>query len=135
MSWVIDSSVAMAWCFEDETTQRTEALLDRLETDPAVVPLHWSLEVANVLRSAVRKGRLTKSAAAEKLSALASLPIRYDTLTHQLAFTATWQLVQKHGLTSYDAAYLELAVRLGAPLATNDEELIAAAKKAGVALL
>lgn len=135
MSWVVDCSIAMAWCFEDEATERTETLLDRLEADPAVVPLHWGLEVANVLRSAVRKGRVTDKAAAEKLMALMSLPLRYDSLTHQLAFTATWQVVRKYGLTSYDAAYLELALRLGAPLATNDEELAAAARQASVPLL
>ena len=135
MSWIVDCSMAMAWCFEDEATERTELLLDRLEADPAVVPLHWSLEVANVLRSAVRKGRLSEDNAAEKLMVLMSLPLRYDSLTHQLAFTSTWQLVRKYGLTSYDAAYLELALRLGAPLATNDDELAAAARHAGVVLL
>lgn len=135
MSWIVDCSMAMAWCFEDEATERTELLLDRLEADPAVVPLHWSLEVANVLRSAVRKGRLSEDNAAEKLMVLMSLPLRYDSLTHQLAFTSTWQLVRKYGLTSYDAAYLELAMRLGAPLATNDDELAAAARHAGVVVL
>lgn len=135
MSWVVDCSIAMAWCFEDETTPRTEQLLDRLNSDPAVVPLHWPLEVVNVLRSAVRKGRLTKKDATEKLGVVMSLPVRYDALTHQLVSTATWQLVQKYDLTSYDAAYLELAIRLGAPLATDDDALRTAAGRAGVKLL
>lgn len=135
MSWVLDCSIAMAWCFEDESTPRTEQLLDRLNSDPAVVPLHWPSEVANVLRSAVRKGRLTKASATERLAVLTSLPIRYDALTHQLASSATWQLVKKYDLTSYDAAYLELAIRLGAPLATNDGDLRAAAERAGVETL
>lgn len=135
MTWVVDSSVALAWCFEDEVTVRTEALLDRTENDPVVVPLHWPLEVTNVLRSAVRRGRLSETKAAENAATLMSLPIRYDSLTHQQAFTGSWQLAQKYKLTSYDAAYLELAVRLGAALATNDEELMEAARKAGVTLL
>lgn len=135
MSWILDCSIAIAWCFEDETTSRTDQLLDRVESDIAVVPLHWSLEIANVLRSVVRRGRLTKADAAERLGVLMSLPIRYDTLTHQLACTATWQLCQEHDLTSYDAAYLELAIRLGAPLATDDDALRAAALRVGVELL
>jgi predicted nucleic acid-binding protein len=135
MSWIVDCSVAMAWCFEDEADARTEALLDRLEDEPVVVPLHWPLEVTNVLRSAVRKGRLTETASGKKAAALLSLPVRYDSMTHLLAFTNTYQLAQKHKLTSYDAAYLELAVRLGAALATNDQDLMNAARKAGVALI
>lgn len=135
MTWIVDSSVAMAWCFEDELTKRTEALLDRLEADPVVVPVHWALEVTNVLRSAARKGRLTEAQAAAKAATLMSLPIRYDTLTHQVAFTETYQLARKHRLTSYDAAYLELALRVDAPLATNDEDLSQAAGRAGIQLL
>ena len=135
MSWVADCSLAMAWCFEDEVTPRTEALLDRTETDPVVVPLHWALEVTNVLRTAVKRGRLTEARSLQKAAALMSLSVRYDSLTHQLAFTSTYQLAQKYKLTSYDAAYLELAIRLGADLATTDDGLIHAAKKAGVILL
>ena len=135
MSWVADCSLAMAWCFEDEATPRTEALLDRTETDAVVVPLHWPLEVTNVLRNAVKRGRLTEAQAAQKSAALMSLSVRFDHLTHQLAFTTTYQLAQKYKLTSYDAAYLELAIRLGAELATNDDDLMRAAKRAGVVLL
>jgi len=135
MTWIADCSLAMAWCFQDEATPRTEALLDRTENDPVVVPLHWPLEVTNVLRSAVKRGRLTEAQSAQKAAALMSLALRYDPLTHQLAFTSTYHLAQKYKLTSYDAAYLELALRLGAALATNDADLIHAAKKAGVTLL
>jgi predicted nucleic acid-binding protein len=83
----------------------------------------------------VRRGRLTEVQSEKKVAALMSLPIRYDSMTHQLAFTSTYLLAQKHKLTSYDAAYLELAIRLGAALATNDKELIAAARNTGVILL
>jgi predicted nucleic acid-binding protein len=135
MTWIVDGSVAMAWCFEDEATRRTQALLDRTESDPVVVPLHWPLEVSNVLRSAVKRGRLSEAKAAAKVAALMSLPLRYDSLTHQLAFTGAYLLARKYKLTSYDAAYLELALRLGAPLATNDEDLAEAARKAAVTIL
>jgi predicted nucleic acid-binding protein len=135
MSWVADCSITMAWCFEDETTPRTEALLDRTETDAVIVPLHWPLEVTNVLRTAVKRGRLTELQSTKKAAALMSLPVNYDKLTHQLAFTTIYQLAQKFKLTTYDAAYLELAIRLGAELATNDEDLIAAAKKNGIVCL
>ncbi len=135
MTWIADSSIAIAWCFEDETTPRTEALLAKTESDIVVVPLHWPLEVTNVLRTAVRRGRLTEPESSKKVAALMSLPVRYESQTHSLAFTATFQLAQKHKLTSYDAAYLELAIRTGAALATNDDELMAAAKQSGVVLL
>jgi predicted nucleic acid-binding protein len=135
MNWVVDCSMAMAWCFEDEATPRTQALLDRTEDEAFVVPLHWPLEVTNVLRTAVKRGRLSEAKSVERASALASLSLRYDLLTHQLAFTSIYQMAQKYKLTTYDASYLELAVRLGAELATNDEDLAQAAKKAGVVLL
>jgi predicted nucleic acid-binding protein len=135
MSWIVDCSVAMTWCFEDQADARTEVLLDRTEIEPFVVPLHWSLEVTNVLRTAVKRGRLTESQSTKKAAALMSLPMRFDLLTHQVAFTTTFQLAQKYNLTSYDAAYLELAIRLGAALATNDESLIIAAKKTGISLI
>lgn len=135
MSWVVDYSVAIAWCFEDEATPRTEGLLDRLQSEPAIAPTHWPLEVANVLRTAVKRGRLTESQAAKKIAAIMSLPVRYDPLTHLLAFTTTYELARKHKLTSYDAAYLELSTRLGAELATNGQALADAARKAGVVLL
>jgi predicted nucleic acid-binding protein len=135
MNWVADCSMAMAWSFKDEATPRTQALLNRTEDDPFVVPLHWPLEVTNVLRNAVKRGRLTEAQSVERASALASLSLRYDLLTHQVAFTSIYQMAQKYKLTTYDAAYLELAIRLGAELATNDEGLAQAAKKAGVVLL
>lgn len=63
-----------------------------------------------------------------------SIGVRYDSMTHLLAFTSIYELAQKYNLTSYDAAYLELAIRLGAPLATNDQDLINAAGQAGISL-
>ena len=135
MSWIADCSVAMAWCFEDEVTPRTESLLDRTRTDGLILPGHWPLEVTNVLRSAARKGRLTETQALQRAAILMSLPIQYDSLTHIVAFTSTYRLAARYKLTMYDAAYLELAIRIGASLATNDQDLAHAADQCGVDLL
>ena len=131
--FVIDTSVAMAWCFQDEATQATEAVLDLLRTDQAVVPAIWPLEVANVLLVAERRGRLTEAQASRFLELLAQLPINVDTSPTDMAgIVATGR---RHTLSSYDASYLLLAERLGATLATLDKPLAKAARKAGVQLL
>jgi predicted nucleic acid-binding protein len=133
MPFVLDASVAMAWCFEDETTGDTEAMLDKLTEDPAVVPSLWEFEVANVLLVAERRGRLTEFQAARFVELLGRLPITVDlappTMTTLLAAG------RRHELSAYDAAYLVLAERDGIPLATQDEKLRAAARSAGVPLL
>jgi predicted nucleic acid-binding protein len=130
---VIDTSVAMAWCFEDEATLATEAVLDLLRDDQVVVPAIWSLEVANVLLVAERRGRLSEAQASRFLELLAQLPINVDTSPTDMAgIVATGR---RHTLSCYDAAYLLLAERLGATLATLDKPLAKAARKAGVQLL
>ena len=135
MSWIADCSIAMAWCFEDEVTPRTESLLERTRTEALILPGHWPLEVTNVLRTAARKGRLTEAQALRRAELLMSLPIQYDSLTHIVAFTSTYRLAARYKLTVYDAAYLELAIRLGTSLATNDHDLARAADHCGVDLL
>ena len=135
MEWVFDVSVTMAWCFDDERTDETDALFRRLTTSPAVVPQLWPLEVANVLALAARKGRLPLAKRTQFLAVLRGSPIHIDLATANNAFDATLALADTHGLTAYDAAYLELAMRRGVPLATLDQELRAAASAAGVPLL
>jgi predicted nucleic acid-binding protein len=135
MQWVFDASVAMAWCFEDEKTAATEALLDRLLVTPAAVPQLWSYEVGNVLALATRRGRITTAARSQFVAMLNVLPIQFDSISSQQALNATLALADAHGLTVYDASYLELAMRLGVPLASLDGDLRAAASAAGVALL
>ncbi|HZV26897.1 MAG TPA: type II toxin-antitoxin system VapC family toxin [Acidothermaceae bacterium] len=131
--FVIDTSVAMAWCFEDEATQATEAVLDLLRTDQVVVPAIWPLEVANVLLVTERRGRLSEAQASRFLELLAQLPLNVDTSpTDMVGIVATGR---RHTLSSYDASYLLLAERLGATLATLDKPLAKAARKAGVQLL
>lgn len=138
MSWVFDASIAMAWCFDDEKTPDTEALLDRLDQEPATVPQLWYLEIANVLSVAMRKrtqARITEPQRSQFLGMLASAPIHVDLQTHQYAWGTILNLADKHKLSTHDAAYLELAMRLGVPLATLDTELRSAAKAAGVSVL
>jgi predicted nucleic acid-binding protein len=138
MAWVFDASIAMAWCFDDEKTAETDALLDRLDKEPAVVPQLWYLEVANVLTMAMRKrvkARITEPQRTQFLGMLAAAPIRVDLEAHVHAWGTILNLADKHKLSTYDAAYLELAMRLGAPLATLDTELATAAKNVGVVVL
>ncbi|MGQ0624696.1 MAG: type II toxin-antitoxin system VapC family toxin [Sporichthyaceae bacterium] len=133
MVFVIDASVTMAWCFEDESTPPTEAVLDQLATDEAIVPTLWRLEVANVLLVAQRRGRVSEAQATRFVAALEQLPIRIDPAAPELA--AVLATGRAHQLSAYDATYLLLAARLGVPLATTDAALTRAAGAAGVALL
>ena len=129
---VVDASVSMAWCFEDEATQATDALLDRVAVEGAVVPQLWGLEVCNVLLVAQRKGRISEAQSARFLALLHQLPIRTDPSGTALAEVLA--LGSRHGLTAYDAAYLALAERHAAALATLDADLREAATAAGVEL-
>jgi len=135
MSFVIDSSVTMTWCFEDEATPQTDHLLRRLTDEGAHVPALWPLEVLNVLMMAERRGRISPTQRHDRQILLRSLPVTVDTETAGQAWTITNQLAERHGITLYDAAYLELAGRLGLPLATLDAELRQAATTSGVPLL
>jgi predicted nucleic acid-binding protein len=131
--FVIDTSVAMAWCFEDEATEAADLVLDRLREDEAVVPAIWPLEVANVLLVAERRGRLTEAQVSRFLGLLTQLPIEVDDAPRELAGIVA--AGRRHELSSYDASYLVLAERLGASLATLDGRLSKAAERAGVELL
>jgi predicted nucleic acid-binding protein len=131
--FVLDASVTMAWCFEDEATPDTDAVLDRLGTDEAAVPAIWPLEVANVLLIAERRGRVSEAQSSRFAGLLAQLPIHVDDHPGDIAALAA--LGRRHELSSYDASYLALAQRLGAGLATLDRPLAGAAVRAGVHLL
>lgn len=133
--FVIDCSIAMAWCFGDEATPKTAALLDRLDDDSAVVPAHWFLEVTNVLAMAEKRKRISAAQSSAFLSMLRTLEIFLDADTATRAFDQVLPLCRKHGLTSYDAAYVELALRRQLPLASLDAQLRTAAKHLGVELL
>lgn len=136
MEWVFDASVTMAWCFDDERSPETDALFDRVAAgSPAVVPQIWPLEVANVLTLVVRKGRINQTQRRQFLAILESAAISIDVLPAKPIFSDVLQLAEKHRLTAYDASYLELAMRLGLPLATLDAALVKAARATGVRLL
>lgn len=135
MSLVLDSSVALAWIYVDETTDEVKAVLTGLGQGSAWVPGLWRLEIANVLEMGVRRGRHSTKFRDETLADLALLPIHVDSETDRQAWTETLDFAERHRLTLYDAAYLELAVRRKLPLATLDRELRAAAKAEGVPLL
>ena len=118
--FILDASVAGAWLLEETTNPLAERTLVLLEDDEAAVPHIWHLEVRNCLLVALRRGRIESSGLAERLAALYSLPVRTDTDTDlDIAFA----LAERHGLSFYDAVYLELAKRRFAPLATFDKAL------------
>ena len=134
MPFVLDASVALAWSFRDEQNAYAHRMLRRLEDDPAVVPVVWMLEVANGLLVAERRGRFTAADVAQVYGTLADLPIEWSDLTLDQALGPVLDLARAHGLSAYDAAYLELAMREGLPLATQDEALRAATQRVGVPL-
>jgi len=135
MPFVLDSSVALSWVLPDEQPSRVDALCDRLIEEPAVVPAIWVLEVGNVLLTAARRDRIT-TAELERLAALLSgLPIETDTdgIAHGLDQVLT--IARDNALTTYDAAYLELAQRRSLPLATLDRRLSRVARNLQISLL
>ena len=132
---VLDASSVLAWCFEDEGGPEADALIERVAADGATVPGLWSLEIANGLTMGERRGRVTPAESAAFIAMIEELPIVADRATAARALHETLGLARTHGLTTYDAAYLELAMRLGLPLATGDRNLEAAAKRVGVALV
>jgi predicted nucleic acid-binding protein len=127
MSLVLDSSVTLAWVYCDETTEPVRQVFDRLSQTGAWVPGIWRLEVANVLEMGIRRKRHSAAFRDGTLADLAQLPIQVDGDTHQQAWHMTLRLAERHRLTLYDAAYLELALRRALPLATLDEDLRRAA--------
>ena len=135
MTFVLDNSVAVAWCFEDEQTPTLLALLHRTAQSGAFAPSLWPLEGVNALLAAERRGRLERDRRRRLLGFLKALPITLDADTATRAWTGTSALAERFGLSAYDAAYLELADRLDLPLASLDGDLRRAAGELGVPLL
>lgn len=134
--FVLDCSATLPWVFASEATSDSDALLDRLAAgDKAWVPALWHLELGNVLLGAQRKSRIDKAGIEQFLSALDVYDIEVDSETMAVAWSKTAALAEHFGLTVYDAAYLELALRRGLPLATLDGPLRKAMQKAGGKLL
>jgi predicted nucleic acid-binding protein len=130
---VLDASSVLAWAFADETGN-PDAVVDYVEANGAQVPAHWILEVTNTLLVGERRNRLKSGQKHQFLVELAALPIRVDLETPNRGWDVIPALAERYRLTSYDAAYLELALRLDAPLATLDQNLARAARAAKVLL-
>jgi predicted nucleic acid-binding protein len=135
MQFVLDCSVAISWCLVDENNDYANAILAIMPDAEAFVPGIWSLEIANVLLVAERRNRITQEQSEQAIVLLQSLLIQVDTATDAFALGATLALGRNVGLAAYDAAYLELALRLGLPLATLDTRLADAATRCGVELV
>ena len=135
MSLVLDSSITLAWVYTDEVTPAVRQVFELISQNGAWVPGLWRLEVANVLEMSVRRKRHSAAFRDATLADLAQLPIQVDAETDRQAWGATLHLAVRYGLTLYDAAYLDLAVRRSCPLATLDEDLRRAASKEKLSLL
>ena len=135
MSFVLDNSVALSWCFEDEQTPSVMALLDRVVETGAMAPLLWPLEALNGLLVAERRRRLDTAKRAELAGLLRALPITLDDDTAEKSREDTARLAERFTLSVYDATYLELAQRRRLPLASKDRALRSAAAALGVVVL
>lgn len=131
---VLDASVALAWYFKDEANTYADAIASRFPTVQAVVPTIWPLEVANAVLMGERRKRSNAAQATRWLGFLTSLPVTVDDETTARAWNETLGLARLYNLSAYDAAYLELTLRLGVALATLDPRLQEAATPAGVTL-
>lgn len=138
MNFVLDASVTLAWCFEDEAGgadgDYAVGVLEALRSSEAVAASVWPLEVANGLLVAERRGRLDAAAAAAFMELVLALPIALDPGTRSHGLRGAHQAGRIRRLSAYDAAYLELAARRGVPLATLDARLREAAVEEGVPL-
>jgi predicted nucleic acid-binding protein len=132
--FVVDNSVVLAWCFRDEVNPYADAILECLGPMEAVVPAIWPMEVGNVLAVAERKRRLDKATVTRFLELLGQIPMAYEPESQARMLGDVLDLAREYGLSTYDASYLDLAMRLGLPLATQDGALMKAAKQAGVSL-
>jgi predicted nucleic acid-binding protein len=134
MPFVLDNSVVTGWYVTDQASDYTRAVALRLTQDRALVPALWQLELANVLKTVCTRGKLSQQQGREILDALAELPIDIDSGPAP-GQRQLFELAMRYQLSSYDAAYLELAMRHGLPIATQDAALRAAAQLAGLAIV
>ena len=130
---VIDASIASAWCFPDEQTDYTTAVFQAVSSSAvdSVAPRLWAYEIRNSVLMGIRRGRISKPDSEQFLISLNDLNVR---LSEPASYDDVFSLAQKHGLTVYDAAYLDIAMQEGLPLASLDRQLIRAAETVGVSL-
>ena len=133
---VLDASVALSWIFEDEASPYAEVVIEALKSTSAVVPLVWPLEIDNAILAAIRRRRIEEADAFRYLTVLDTLALEIDLeVARETLGQRILGLGLTHGLSAYDASYLEVAMRRGLPLATQDERLMRAASAAGIDLL
>ena len=131
-AFVIDASVASAWCFPDERTAYTDGVFQAVVSSLEIfAPKLWAYEIRNSVLMGLRRGRISRPDTELFLASLNALSVR---LSEPSSYDGVFQLADQHGLTVYDAAYLDLAVHEGVPLASLDGHLIRAAQKIGVPL-
>ncbi len=133
--FVVDNSIVMTWCFRDEANSYADAVLNSLTESVAVVPAIWPLEVVNVLLVAERRKRLHESDSVRFISLLSQLPVVVERTWPERMMKDLLALGRENSLSSYDAAYLELAMRQGFPIATLDRKLLEAAKRVDIPIL
>lgn len=135
MNFILDASITLAWCFEDEKTPCTTTLLESLVDTSAYVPAIWSLEVGNILVGAIKRKRISYAAVIQFLEQLNNLNIHIDNETAAKGFHDIFRLAYSEGLTTYDASYLELAMRKGLALASKHIQLCNVAFRLGVPII
>jgi predicted nucleic acid-binding protein len=136
MDWVLDASIALAWALPDETSLQADQFLSRVSGKGTLwVPSLWWYEVANALILAERRKRLTEADGIQLRELYGMLPIKTDMIIGPDTIERLRTLAREYSLSAYDAAYLELALRKGLRLATLDQNLQPAARKAGVRIL
>ena len=134
-SFVVDNSVVMAWCFKNEINLYADSVLDSLEHFTAIVPSIWPLEVGNVLLVAERKNRLSAADSIRFIALLSQLPITVDQEPPERMIKEIFALTRTHKLSTYDASYLDLAMKRGISIATLDDRLLYAAKQNNVSVM
>jgi predicted nucleic acid-binding protein len=135
LNFVLDASVTLAWCFADEGGDYALGVLDELRSSEAVTASHWGLELANAFLVAERRRRIEAGDVSRLAKFVLALPIAVDPVARRRPVDSIHRLGRSHGLSAYDAAYLEVAVRYGIPIATLDSDLRAAAEAEGVGVL
>jgi predicted nucleic acid-binding protein len=134
--FVLDASVVLTWCFPDENTDLAQRVADRFKQgDTAMAPSFWPHEVLNALLAGEKRKRISEAMIRSFLDDLAALPVMLEQIPAGIVFDRIQSLSRKHGLTAYDAAYLDLALENGLALATLDEALVRACKNAGATSL
>lgn len=134
-SFVVDNSVVMSWCFKDQANAYADSILEKLAGATAYVPSVWPLEVVNVLLAAERRKYISQADSVRFISLLSQLPILVQHEGPERSMKDLLGLARAHDLSSYDASYLDLAMKKGIPLATLDQKLRGAAEAVKLQIL